>query len=101
MHTVILHMAALIACGVIWRLLWPGGLDADITRHVLTSLVYYLLLPALVIQVLWKAPLGIGSLGIGGSAAVGSYGVRPYISHLERLKGLETNAAYLRKNIEI
>lgn len=71
MHTVILHMAALIACGVIWRLLRPGGLDADTTRHVLTSLVYYLLLPALVIQVLWKAPLGISSFGIAASAAVG------------------------------
>ncbi len=71
MHTVILHMTALIACGVIWRLLRPGGLDADITRHVLTSLVYYLLLPALVIQVLWKAPLGISSFGIAASAAVG------------------------------
>ena len=71
MHTVILHMAALIACGVIWRLLRPGGLDADNTRHVLTSLVYYLLLPALVLQVLWKAPLGLSSLGIAASAAVG------------------------------
>jgi len=71
MHTVILHMAALIACGVIWRLLRPGGLDADVTRRVLTSLVYYLLLPALVIQVLWKAPLGLSSFGIAASAAVG------------------------------
>jgi len=71
MHTVILHMAALIACGVFWRLLRPGGLDADTTRQVLTSLVYYLLLPALVIQVLWKAPLGISSFGIAASAAAG------------------------------
>jgi predicted permease len=71
MHAVILHMTALIACGVGWRLLRPGGLDADSTRQVLTSLVYYLLLPALVIQVLWKAPLGISSLGIAVSAAVG------------------------------
>ena len=59
------------ACGVGWRLLRPGGLDADSTRQVLTSLVYYFLLPALVIQVLWKAPLGISSLGIAASAAVG------------------------------
>jgi malate permease and related proteins len=71
MHTVILHMTALIACGVIWRLLRPGGLDADTTRQVLTSLVYYLLLPALVIQVLWKAPLGLSSFGIAASAAAG------------------------------
>ena len=71
MYTVIFHMAGLIACGVAWRLFRPGGLDADSTRQVLTSLVYYLLLPALVIQVLWKAPLGLSSLGIAASAAVG------------------------------
>jgi malate permease and related proteins len=71
MHAVILHMTALIACGVGWRLFRPGGLDADTTRLALTSLVYYLLLPALVIQVLWKAPLGFSSLGIAASAAVG------------------------------
>jgi len=71
MHAVILNMTALIACGVGWRLFRPGGLDADSTRLVLTSLVYYLLLPALVIQVLWKAPLGISSLGIAASAAAG------------------------------
>ena len=74
MHAVILHMTALIACGVGWRLLRPGGVDADSARLALTSLVYYLLLPALVIQVLWKAPLGISSLGIAASAAVGVLG---------------------------
>ena len=71
MQTVILNMTALIACGIFWRVLRPGGLNADITRQVLTSLVYYLLLPALVIQVLWKAPLGISSFGIAASAAAG------------------------------
>ena len=71
MHTVILHMSALIACGAFWRFIRPGGLDADITRQVLTSLVYYLLLPALVIQVLWKAPLGLSSFGIAAAAAAG------------------------------
>ena len=71
MHTVILHMTALIACGVFWRLIQPGGLDADTTRRVLTTLVYYLLLPVLVIQVLWKAPLGLSSFGIAAGAAAG------------------------------
>jgi predicted permease len=74
MHTVFLHMAGLILCGVGWRILRPGGLDADSTRRVLTSLVYYLLLPALVAQVLWKTPLGIASLGIAASAASGVLG---------------------------
>jgi predicted permease len=71
MYTVILHMTALIACGIAWRMFRPGGLDADMTRKVLTTVVYYLLLPALVIEVLWKAPLGLSSLAIAVSAAGG------------------------------
>jgi predicted permease len=41
------------------------------TRKVLTSLVYYLLLPALVLSVLWKAQLGDTSVIIATSAAIG------------------------------
>jgi len=64
-------MAALILCGVAWRILKPGDLDADNTRKVLTSVVYYLLLPALVLKVLWAAPLGITSFMISVLAAAG------------------------------
>jgi len=64
MLTVMTQMGALIVAGVIWRALQPGDLDADTTRRVLTTLVYYLLLPALVLQVLWTAPLGLDSLRI-------------------------------------
>ncbi|ADC70878.1 MULTISPECIES: AEC family transporter [unclassified Thioalkalivibrio] len=64
MLTVMTQMGALIVAGVVWRLLRPGGLDADTARRVLTTLVYYLLLPALVLQVLWTAPLGLDSLRI-------------------------------------
>ncbi len=71
MHSVILQMAALILCGVGWRLLKPGALDADTTRKVLTSVVYYLLLPALVLKVLWTAPLGMTSVLISALAAAG------------------------------
>ncbi|WP_456375786.1 AEC family transporter [Thiolapillus sp.] len=71
MHSVILQMAALILCGVGWRIAKPGELDADITRKVLTSVVYYLLLPALVLKVLWVAPLGMTSLMISALAATG------------------------------
>jgi len=71
MHSVILQMAALILCGVGWRLLKPGALDADTTRKVLTSVVYYLLLPALVLKVLWSAPLGMTSVMISLLAAAG------------------------------
>jgi predicted permease len=71
MHSVILQMAALILCGVGWRILKPGALDADTTRKVLTSVVYYLLLPALVLKVLWTAPLGVTSFMISAVAATG------------------------------
>ncbi|MEC4747588.1 AEC family transporter [Methylomicrobium sp. Wu6] len=56
------QMFALIACGVAWRYWRPGNLSAEQTRTVLTTLVYYLLLPALVLDVLWKADVGIHSL---------------------------------------
>ncbi|WP_457676445.1 AEC family transporter, partial [Thiolapillus sp.] len=64
-------MAALILCGVVWRILRPGALDADATRKVLTSVVYYLLLPALVLKILWSAPLGMTSFMISALAATG------------------------------
>jgi predicted permease len=71
MLDVLLSMAGLIVCGVAWRWLRPAGLDPLQTRKVLTSLVYYLLLPALVLSVLWKVDLGTGSLYIALAAAGG------------------------------
>lgn len=67
---VMAQMGALIACGAAWSLLRPGGLSADQTRRVLTTLVYYLLLPALVLQVLWSAPLGLVSIKIAAVAGL-------------------------------
>jgi predicted permease len=61
MNSTLLQMAILIASGTIWRVLKPAGLAADETRRVLTSVVYYLLLPAMVIQVLWTADIGLQS----------------------------------------
>lgn len=69
MITVITQMAALILCGLLWRQLRPGGLDGDSTRTVLTSTVYYLFLPALVLKVLWQAPMGMNSVSIAVIAA--------------------------------
>ncbi len=71
MFDVLLQMAGLILCGVAWRIIRPGGLEPVATRKVLTSLVYYLLLPALVISVLWKTDLGTGSVIIAAAAAFG------------------------------
>ncbi len=69
MLQVLVQMAGLIVCGIGWRLLRPGGLDPVQTRKVLTTLVYYLLLPALVLSVLWKAEIGRVTLLIAASAA--------------------------------
>lgn len=73
MLEVIFQMAGLIICGVGWRWLQPAGLAPVETRTVLTSLVYYLLLPALVLSVLWKAELGETSVLIATAAAVGIF----------------------------
>jgi len=71
MLNILLPMAILLLAGTLWRPLKPMGLDADTTRKALTGLVYVLLLPALVLDVLWKAPLGIDSFKIVLMAAVG------------------------------
>jgi predicted permease len=55
-------MALLMAGGIGWRIMNPLGLGADDTRKVLTSVVYYFFLPAMVLEVLWKAELGLQSL---------------------------------------
>jgi predicted permease len=47
------------------------GLDADATRRAITGLVFALLLPALVLRVLWQAPLGKESLILALIAATG------------------------------
>lgn len=67
----LIQMAALVLCGVIWRYLAPGGLEAAGTRAALTGLVYYLFLPALVLLVLWPAHLGTDSIKIALVAAAG------------------------------
>jgi len=70
MNSTLIQMTLLMACGVGWRILKPGGLTAEQTRLVLTTFVYYLLLPAMVLEVLWTADIGLQSfqyaiLGVG------------------------------------
>lgn len=45
-------------CGAAWRIAKPAGLSAEQTRQVLTTVVFYLLLPALILEVLWTADIG-------------------------------------------
>lgn len=62
MSNTLIQMAVLIACGCFWRLLKPGGLCADQTRVTLTTVVYYLMLPAMILKVLWQADISQQSL---------------------------------------
>jgi len=62
MTLTLIQMTLIIACGAAWRIIKPAGLDAEQTRRVLTSVVYYVFLPALVLDVLWSAKLGFQSL---------------------------------------
>lgn len=62
MTSTLIEMSLLIACGAVWRITRPAGLDAEQTRRVLTTVVYYLLLPALIINVMRLAELGQQSL---------------------------------------
>jgi malate permease and related proteins len=61
MNSTLIQMTMLIACGVGWQILRPAGLSAEQVRLVLTTFVYYLLLPALVLDVLWSADIGLQS----------------------------------------
>ncbi|KAF0193145.1 MAG: auxin efflux carrier [Gammaproteobacteria bacterium] len=67
----LIQMAALIGCGVLWRFLTPLVVAPATGRQVITSLVYVLFLPALVLDVLWQAPLGVDSARIALLAGAG------------------------------
>ena len=58
MNSTLIQMTLIMLCGVVWRVLKPAQLSAEQTRLVLTSVVYYLLLPAMIIEVLWRANIG-------------------------------------------
>lgn len=71
MLEVISQMGVLIGAGVVLRLFRPGGRDPELLRRGLTDIVYYLLLPALVLDALWRTDLGWDSAHIAWLAAVG------------------------------
>lgn len=64
MFIVLAQMAILIACGTLWQALAPKHIPALAHRRALTDLVFYILLPAMVIDVIWQTPLDISSLKI-------------------------------------
>ena len=59
MNSTLIQMTLIMACGVVWQFLKPAGQTAVQTRLILTTLVYHLLLPAMVLDVLWVANIGI------------------------------------------
>jgi len=63
-----LQMALLIAIGVIWQRIAPKHISVLSHRRALTDLVFYILLPALVLDVMWVAPLNIDSIKISLTA---------------------------------
>lgn len=71
MFEVVAQAALIIVCGIAWRWMNPIGMDPAVARRAITGLVYYLLLPALVLSVMWRAPLGWEVLQVAGLALVG------------------------------
>ena len=65
------QMSLLIACGSFWKSHAPAHIASSSHRRALTDLVFYLLLPALVLDVIWRAPLGTTSLQIPLAAMSG------------------------------
>lgn len=92
MYQVIIQTGGLILCGVLWRLWTPQGLDADTLRRNLTGLVYALLLPALVLVVLWRAPLSLDAVRVAVMAMLG-VGVGMGAAWLWFLRRRPSNAA--------
>lgn len=64
MFNVMLQMALLIAIGMAWQHHAPNHISALSHRRALTDLVFYILLPALVVDVLWTAPLDADTFSI-------------------------------------
>lgn len=64
MFTTMMQMGLLIAFGSIWQLLAPKHIPALAHRRALTDLVFYILLPALVLDVIWGSAIDLTSVKI-------------------------------------
>ncbi len=94
----LIQMTLVIACGATWRIISPEGLTAEQTRGVLTSVVYYVFLPALILEVLWKAALGAQSFAfsvLGVSSILVTLLVIWGVSKLLRFGPAQTGAILL------
>ncbi len=64
----LVQMAFLVGLGVIWRYVKPGRVEVRTLRLAITDLVFYLLLPAFVLRIMWQAEVGVQSLHISAVA---------------------------------
>ena len=98
MHSTLLQMTILMLCGTGWRWLKPNGLTAEHTRKVLTSVVYYFFLPAMVVEVLWTADIGWQSLeytALGWTTVIAALLLCWLFTRLFRLSDYKTGAVLL------
>ncbi|MDQ6988054.1 MAG: AEC family transporter [Mariprofundaceae bacterium] len=70
MLATLIGMAAIIAAGLLWRVLL-GGKDAETIRGHLAQAVYTVFLPALVLHVMWQTTINLDVLRVPVVAAVG------------------------------
>ena len=71
MFTVLIQTSLIIGCGSLWNSIAPSHSSSQTHRRTLTDLVFYILLPALVLDVIWRAPLNQSSLQISFLATTG------------------------------
>lgn len=71
MFFVLAQMSLLILCGSLWRAYAPSHIPTSSHRRALTDLVFYILLPALVLDTIWRTPLNSSSLQISFLAICG------------------------------
>lgn len=64
MFTTMMQMGLLIVFGTVWRLMAPQHIPALAHRRALTDLVFYILLPALVLDVIWGSSIDLTSMKI-------------------------------------
>jgi hypothetical protein len=64
MFSTMMQMGLLIAFGTLWQLLAPKHIPALAHRRALTDLVFYILLPALVLDVIWGSAIDLTSIKI-------------------------------------
>ena len=65
----LVQMSVLVGLGALWRYFKPAHMEVHAFRNTITDLVFYLLLPALVLRVLWQAKMGLQSLQISAVAS--------------------------------